>query len=254
MLKLVFLLASVAMIACELPYDRKLMQNPNLFEGDIAGDIKLEPSSDNKALLQVPTSSYGRWVNGIVYYTISNQYTAAQLSTIQAGMRAIEDQTRQNGRNCITFVQRTNQANWVAISKTGGGCYSYVGRQLAAGSQQVSLDDGCVYTMIVAHELLHALGVWHEQSRPDRDTFVIINLAVVNSQYHHNFNRYTTGVDLAGTSYDILSIMHYENNAFSTNGQNSVTARDGTVLVNASRKSRLTDADAIGLVRFYSCS
>ena len=74
-------------------------------------------------------------------------------------MDAIEDQTRVHGRNCITFTPRTNQANYVSISKTGGGCYSYVGRQVRAGAQQVSLDNGCLYRMIVAHELMHALGL-----------------------------------------------------------------------------------------------
>lgn len=83
---------------------------------------------------------------------------ANERNIILAGMKAIEDQTRVNGRNCITFVERTNQQNYLYISKTGGGCYSYVGKQRPAGAQQVSLDNGCLYNMIVAHELMHALG------------------------------------------------------------------------------------------------
>ena len=38
----------------------------------------------------------------------------------------------------------------------------------------MSLGPECLQTSIVLHELLHALGFWHEQSRPDRDQYVEI--------------------------------------------------------------------------------
>ena len=42
------------------------------------------------------------------------------------------------------------------------------------GSQPVSLDNGCLYSSTVKHELMHAVGFFHEHSRTDRDDYVKI--------------------------------------------------------------------------------
>ena len=40
--------------------------------------------------------------------------------------------------------------------------------------QNVSIGAGCDTRAVVEHELLHALGFYHEQSRADRDNYVHI--------------------------------------------------------------------------------
>ena len=47
-------------------------------------------------------------------------------------------------------------------------CFSFIGR--IRGSQQLSLANNCLVERVIIHEFVHALGFFHEQSRPDRDT------------------------------------------------------------------------------------
>ncbi|RXG56926.1 Zinc metalloproteinase nas-4 [Armadillidium vulgare] len=54
------------------------------------------------------------------------------------------------------------------------GCYSYVGRK--GGGQEINLPTWCTNSFgSLLHEMYHALGFLHEQSRSDRDAFVDIN-------------------------------------------------------------------------------
>ena len=52
-------------------------------------------------------------------------------------------------------------------------CYSPVGRQYRKrGMQELSIGEGCNNKGIIMHELMHALGFWHEQARSDRDDYL----------------------------------------------------------------------------------
>ena len=48
----------------------------------------------------------------------------------------------------------------------------------------------CLLAGIVMHELMHAAGFWHEQSRADRDDYITINWANIQDGMEFNFLKY----------------------------------------------------------------
>ncbi|CAG2244650.1 unnamed protein product [Mytilus edulis] len=86
------------------------------------------------------------------------------------------------------------------------GCWSYVGRN-PSGVQHISLQNpGCVDHSTVQHEILHALGMWHEQNRLDRDNYIKILKENVTSGNEFNFDKKKTSDT---RPYDAESVMQY---------------------------------------------
>lgn len=60
------------------------------------------------------------------------------------------------------------------------------------------------------HELGHAMGFFHEHSRPDRDQFVSIQFRNIKRGKERQFRKYPASlINSYGVPYDYESIMHY---------------------------------------------
>jgi hypothetical protein len=105
--------------------------------------------------------------------------------------------------------------------QAGTGFSSSVG--MRGNQQNITLEAGCDASSTI-HEIGHASGLWHEQSREDRDQFVTINWQNIQQAQAHNFNQHITDGDDVG-NYDYHSIMHYPRWAFSSNGQDTIVPR-----------------------------
>jgi hypothetical protein len=147
-----------------------------------------------------------RWPRGVMPYTVVD----ALRNVVDQAIAHIQARTR------IRFVERTaanasQYPNWVSFEQQTG-CWSHVGMQ--TDKQVVSLGPGCAHLGIAVHEILHALGLWHEQSREDRDGNVQILWANILPGRAHNFEQRINDGDDIGP-YDFGSIMHYPRRAFS---------------------------------------
>ena len=112
----------------------------------------------------------------------------------------------------------------VYITSLNSGCWSYVGELTHWKSQGLNLQSpGCDSLGISIHELLHALGQMHEQSRPDRETYVSVNFAKIQAGMESNFQ--VQADDDIARPYDMLSLMHYDATAFSTDGSATITPK-----------------------------
>ncbi|KAG9271773.1 hatching enzyme 1.2 [Astyanax mexicanus] len=156
------------------------------------------------------TCLWPKSVDGFVYvpYALSMQYDTMDRITIEMGMLDI------SSKSCVKFVPRTHQANFLDIQPKFG-CWSYLG--MVGGTQALSLQTpGCMWSGVASHELMHALGFVHEQSRSDRDRYVTILWDNIIEGQKHNFRMYDT--NNLNTAYDYSSVMHYGRFAFSEEG------------------------------------
>lgn len=216
----------------------------------LGGDILL--SNDQVSFLKQKADASGastestfvdylnrRWTDGIVYYAIdTNVPNQARINDAIAHWKA---------KTKLTFTVRTNQANYIRFV-VGSGCSSSLG--MIGGAQKLNLSSGCS-TGNAIHEIGHALGLLHEQSRTDRDDYVIINKDNIEAGYEHNFDTWADRGYTGGQTgaFDFGSIMMYPSSAFSSNGEPTITKLDGSTF--GSQRTALSVGDLAGFKYLY---
>jgi hypothetical protein len=186
-----------------------------MVDGDIVlGTIDRAQMADPDALtpfLALVRDTSARWPSGRVPYVFSGFNSAvaedrATMDRIEAAMDHIAQRTP------VRFaVRAAADDDYIKFVKSTDSGVSSSGVGKKGNAQEVAIwkthSRG-----VIAHELLHALGSWHEQSRSDRDSHLTVNLACVESGREHNFNRQSDSLN--PESYDFASIMHYDSNSF----------------------------------------
>ena len=243
-----------------------------IFEDDmIVYDVE---DSDGDYLPDVIASALRLWemkdMKVLIPYTIPNGLSKHQADHINMALEEFKTKT------CIEFKERSNETDFVHIYPINYpiSCRSAVGKK--GGKQIVRCGNckvnGTFHYGVLLHELMHAVGFVHEQTRSDRDNFIHVDFDEIaqfekddgwpNGTWAKQFIKcnYTRigrkyGCRVLNT-YDKDSITHYPAVIGESNPRTIITSKVpcGVGGCNFGQRVGLSDGDIADIEKLYQCS
>lgn len=212
----------------------------------IEGDILVPEDFLDDSAAPRSAAAPNTWPGGIVPYEFDSAVSAENQERMLEAMAAWEAVVD------VHFQPRAGEAAHVYIKNSSGNS-SAVGR---TGARQYINIYNWTYKFIICHELGHCLGMWHEQSRPDRDTYVEIITANIQSGLAYNFDLRADSTAIG--PYDFDSVMHYSRCSFTvcsgcSDSCATIRARPGYESQEAlmGQRNHLSDGDIAGMQALY---
>ncbi|KAL2099729.1 hypothetical protein ACEWY4_004123 [Coilia grayii] len=215
--------------------------NPEIINGLIDSDGDMVTEGD--IFVQYDRNAVeNRWpsVKGKVSlpYVISSEL-ASKADDILEAMNMISNKT------CVRFHKLKNEQDYLDF-QPAYGCASFIG--FLGGAQPVYVGLRCTPGNIV-HELLHALGFYHEHSRKDRDNHIEIIYENIIEGKERNFRK--AEGDTQDLPYDLGSILHYGSLFFSSNGSPTVVSKKKNLELG--QRTHLSELDVQRIQKLYHC-
>jgi len=212
------------------------MGDHGLIEGDIL--VKKVGDKNNKAVSR--RLKCKRWKGGVIPFEIDE--------SIPNQKRILDAISHYHELTNIKLIPRTTENDFVYFKNNGSdGCSSFVGRQ--GGRQVINVPDWCGKGSLV-HEIMHALGFYHEQSRPGRRKFIKVKWS--NIKFSAWFNFFLHPFAKGYGTFDFDSLMLYPSyNSFAKDPNlPTMTKRDGSTF--SAQRSGLSSGDLSALNDFYN--
>lgn len=180
--------------------------------------------------------------NYTIPYTIDNSILQRPGSTtaILAALTHISDRTN------VSFRPSTNSdSDYIIFRYHDDKNSSAIGRQ--GGGQIINLFN-YDFMGTVIHEVCHALGLLHEQSRYDRNEYIVVHYDNIAKSNRHNFDRDPDS--RISSPFDFNSIMMYSSKSFAINSDlPTITKLDGSEY--STQRYSLSSGDISAINRFY---
>jgi hypothetical protein len=223
-----------------------------IIEGDIdigaAEDmIEVAEGVELKDLPAQAWTSLGatKWTSGTIRYQAPSldHLGATRYNAVYQAIARLISETHMD----FQLVSSSSTSNRIVfMNAIAGASSSPVGMQ--GGLQFVRLTLDADVTTIM-HEIMHAAGFWHEQSRTDRASHIDINWICIMPGHEHNFASHS---GLSNVGYDTESIMHYRSTAFvrtDISGCTWTSRRENGTLI--PRNTELSDGDVDSINLWY---
>lgn len=205
--------------------------------------------------------SLNKWPNAIIPYVFDYSFNRQDRLTFAKAVAQIEANT------CIRFRKRRSEKYWLKVIRqcnckgpTGPNCFGGGFANLGAlKPSKLTIGAACIRpdssgaVKLVAHELLHNVGIMHTQTRRDRGNHIWVYKNRIQPSGRSQFDM-CTKCELHGTPYDCRSIMHYRDWAFQINrNQPVMVAKNPSRCDVSSPAHYLTAADNQLINAIYKC-
>jgi len=156
------------------------------------------------------------WPGGVVYYDDGGCIVGNTCPNLAQAVNTFNT----DFAGTVQWTEWTTQATYVVItlSGTGGrGDVDTIGYPPTPGPVTMNCNTDCNIATLL-HEMGHIVGLYHEQTRTDRDSYVTMYYNnVVKSTWVNNFAINLQNQQLL-TAYDYASVMQYPPFVYSSNG------------------------------------